>query len=106
MIVAAVAYSAGRPRLAINEKEIQMRTLIAVAAVVAILVLDCAPAAAQATRVFVSTHGSDSNACSVAAPCRSFQHAHDVATANGEIDVLDPGGYGAVNIAKSISIVG
>jgi hypothetical protein len=64
------------------------------------------PALAQATRVFVSTRGLDTSACSVAAPCRTFQHAHDVATANGEIDVLDPGGYGAVNITKSISIVG
>jgi hypothetical protein len=63
------------------------------------------PALAQA-RVFVSSHGLDSNACSPSAPCRTFQHAHDVAAAGGEIDVLDPAGYGAVNITKSISIVG
>jgi hypothetical protein len=39
-------------------------------------------------------------------PCRSFQHAHDTVAANGEIDVLDPAGYGALTISKSISIQG
>src|SRR5262249_50807496 len=38
-------------------------------------------------------------------PCRTFQGAHDKTLANGEITVLDPGGYGAVTITKSISIV-
>jgi hypothetical protein len=60
----------------------------------------------QAQRVFVSATGSDGNPCSFASPCRTFQHAHDVVPANGEIDVLDPAGYGAVNIIKSISIQG
>lgn len=59
-------------------------------------------ALAQAARVFVSSHGLDSNACSAPGPCRTFQHAHDVVAAN----VLDPAGYGAVNITKSISIMG
>ena len=63
-------------------------------------------APAQAQRVFVSATGSDGNPCSFASPCRSFQHAHDVAPANGEIDVLDPAGYGAVTIKKAISIQG
>jgi hypothetical protein len=64
------------------------------------------PGFAQGTRVFVSGHGSDTNPCSQGAPCRSFQQAHNVAAAGGEIDVLDPAGYGAVNITKSISILG
>src|ERR1044072_6519807 len=64
-----------------------------------------APAQAQ-TRVFVAAQGSDSNPCTFAAPCRTFQHAHNVVAANGEIDVLDPAGYGAVTITKSISIQG
>jgi hypothetical protein len=63
-------------------------------------------APAQAQRVFVAATGSDGNLCTFAAPCRSFQHAHDVAPLGGEIDVLDPAGYGAVNITKSISIQG
>ena len=61
---------------------------------------------AQAQRVFVSATGSDGNPCNFASPCRSFQHAHDVAPANGEIDVLDPAGYGALTINKAISIQG
>lgn len=63
------------------------------------------PALAQ-TRVFVAAQGSDGNACTFASPCRTFQHAHDVVAANGEIDVLDPAGYGALTITKSISIQG
>jgi hypothetical protein len=61
---------------------------------------------ARAQRVFVSATGNDVNACTYASPCRSFQHAHDVSPANGEIDVLDPAGYGALIISKAISIQG
>jgi hypothetical protein len=60
----------------------------------------------QAQRVFVSATGSDGNPCTFVSPCRGFQHAHDVAPANGEIDVLDPAGYGALTITKAISIQG
>jgi hypothetical protein len=63
--------------------------------------------AAQAqSRVFVAAQGSDGNPCSFALPCRTFQHAHDVVAANGEIDVLDPAGYGLLTISKAISIQG
>jgi len=62
-----------------------------------------APAQAQ-SRVFVAAQGLDSNACTFALPCRTFQHAHDVAAAKGEINVLDPAGYGSVIITKAISI--
>jgi hypothetical protein len=61
-------------------------------------------APAQAQRVFVSGTGSDSSPCTFASPCRSFQHAHDAMAPNGEIDVLDPAGYGPLTITKSISI--
>jgi hypothetical protein len=64
-----------------------------------------APVQAQ-TRVFVAAQGSDANPCSFALPCRTFQHAHDTVAAGGEIDVLDPAGYGALTINKSISIQG
>jgi hypothetical protein len=77
----------------------------AAVAFLAIAALQPSPGLAQ-TRVFVSGHGSDTDACTPAAPCRTFQHAHDVVAANGEIDVLDPAGYGAVNITKAISIQG
>ncbi len=67
--------------------------------------LHAAPAHAQ-IRVFVSAHGSDNNACSFTAPCRTFQQAHNVVAAKGEIDVLDPAGYGSLTIIKAISIQG
>jgi len=62
--------------------------------------------AQQPTRVFVAAQGSNANACSFALPCRTFQRAHDVVAAGGEIDVLDPAGYGALTITKAISIQG
>jgi len=65
-----------------------------------------APAQAQPTRVFVAAQGLDGNACTFAAPCRTFQRAHDAVAANGEIDVLDPAGYGPLTITKAISIQG
>jgi hypothetical protein len=63
------------------------------------------PAHAQ-VRLFVSGHGLDTNPCTVTAPCRTFQHAHDTIPTpeHGEIDVLDPAGYGPLTITKGISI--
>jgi len=63
-------------------------------------------ARAQSTRVFVAAQGSDANPCTFASPCRTFQRAHNAVAAGGEIDVLDPAGYGALTITKSISIQG
>jgi hypothetical protein len=63
------------------------------------------PAQAQ-SRVFVAAQGSDANPCTFALPCRTFQRAHNVVAANGEIDVLDPAGYGPVIINKAVSIQG
>jgi len=77
-------------------------------AVLAILAfaLPAAPAHAQLARTFVSAAiGNDANNCDRPTPCRTFQHAHDQTLANGEITVLDPGGYGAVTINKTLSII-
>src|SRR5450631_4041377 len=68
-------------------------------------VLYAAPAQAQNARSFVSGHGSDAGACTLAAPCRTFAAAFTHTNAGGEIDVLDPAGYGALTINKAISIV-
>src|SRR5262245_59765219 len=81
-------------------------TLSVIAASLLALGLAANPARAQPARVFVSAQGSDGNPCTFAAPCRTFQHAHDVVAANGEIDVLDPAGYGALTIDRAISIQG
>src|SRR5262245_14625939 len=61
---------------------------------------------AQTRRVFVAGHGSDSNPCTFALPCRSFNRPASVVAPGGEIDVLDPAGYGSVSITKSLSIQG
>jgi hypothetical protein len=62
------------------------------------------PAAAQATRTWVSGVGDDVNPCSRTAPCKTFAGAISKTAAGGEINCLDPGGYGAVTITKSITI--
>src|SRR5215472_9725628 len=67
--------------------------------------LTSSDAYAQANRTFVSGDGSDSNPCSLAAPCRSFAGALAQTNPGGEIAVLDTAGYGAVTITKAISIV-
>jgi hypothetical protein len=61
---------------------------------------------AQATRTWVSGVGDDVNPCSRTAPCKTFAGAISKTAAGGEIDVLDPGGFGAVTITKSITIDG
>ena len=68
--------------------------------------LHAGSAQAQPARVFVAAQGLDTNPCTFAQPCRSFQKAHDTVVAGGEIDVLDPAGYGALTITKAISIQG
>jgi hypothetical protein len=61
---------------------------------------------AQANRTWVSGAGDDMNACSRTAPCRTFAGAIPKTNVAGEINVLDPGGYGTVVIGKSITIDG
>jgi hypothetical protein len=64
----------------------------------------CAVAQAQAIRTWVSGTGDDFNPCSRTAPCKTFAGAIPKTAVNGEINCLDPGGYGAVTITKSITI--
>jgi parallel beta helix pectate lyase-like protein len=61
---------------------------------------------AQATRTWVSGVGNDANPCSRTAPCKTFAGAISKTAPGGEISVLDPGGFGAVTITKSITING
>ena len=62
------------------------------------------PASAQATRTWVSGVGDDVNPCSRTAPCKTFAGAISKTAAGGEINCLDPAGFGAVTITKSITI--
>jgi len=59
---------------------------------------------AQATRTWVSGVGDDVNPCSRTAPCKTFAGAISKTAAGGEINCLDPGGFGAVTITKSMTI--
>ncbi|MFL6795304.1 MAG: hypothetical protein ACJ8D6_09750 [Sphingomicrobium sp.] len=62
------------------------------------------PASAQATRTWVSGVGDDVNPCSRTAPCKTFAGAISKTAAGGEINCLDPGGFGTVTITKSLTI--
>jgi hypothetical protein len=61
---------------------------------------------AQATRTWVSGVGDDANPCSRTAPCKTFAGAISKTAANGEISVLDPGGFGGVTITKGMTLNG
>ncbi|MEH2487069.1 right-handed parallel beta-helix repeat-containing protein [Bradyrhizobium sp. AZCC 2230] len=63
-----------------------------------------APAHAQASRTWVSGVGDDANPCSRTAPCKTFAGAISKTAAFGEINCLDPGGFGAVTITKSMTL--
>jgi hypothetical protein len=78
---------------------------LVIAPVLALMML-AVPSAAfgQATRTWVSGVGDDVNPCSRTAPCKTFAGAISKTAAGGEINVLDPGGFGGVTITKSLSI--
>jgi hypothetical protein len=63
-------------------------------------------AQAQATRTWVSGVGDDVNPCSRTAPCKTFAGAISKTATNGEINALDPGGFGTLTITKSITVDG
>ena len=69
-----------------------------------IALVQVAPAQAQATRTWVSGVGDDFNPCSRTAPCKTFAGAISKTATSGEINCLDSGGFGTVNITKSITI--
>src|ERR1043165_6300084 len=68
------------------------------------LMVHVSSAQAQATRTWVSGVGDDANPCSRTAPCKTFAGAISKTANGGEINVLDPGGFGGVTITKSITI--
>jgi hypothetical protein len=83
----------------------KMRLLVGVAFGVAAACLFAPSAAnAQATRTWVSGVGDDANPCSRTAPCKTFAGAISKTAAAGEINCIDPGGFGALTITKSIAI--
>jgi hypothetical protein len=67
-------------------------------------ILSIIPAYAQATRTWVSGVGDDANPCSRTSPCKTFAGAISKTATGGEINCLDPGGFGELTITKSITI--
>src|SRR5436853_2471004 len=74
--------------------------------VLGVLVFGTAIMQGQASRTWVSGVGDDANPCSRTAPCKTFAGAISKTAPGGEVDALDPGGFGAVTITKAITIDG
>ena len=83
-----------------------MKSMSAALTFLVLAVLLTVPVHAQATRTWVSGVGDDANPCSRTAPCKTFAGAISKTAPNGEISVLDPGGFGALTITKSITLNG
>src|SRR5437773_2408272 len=79
-----------------------MRSRLFFLCLVALMVTGIANA--QATRTWVSGVGNDADPCSRTAPCKTFAGAISKTASPGIINCLDPGGFGAVTINKSITI--
>ena len=83
----------------------QLRRLtLSAIAVFSVYVFFASLAHAQATRTWVSGVGDDANPCSRTAPCKTFAGAISKTAAGGEINCLDPAGFGGVTITKAITI--
>ena len=84
-----------------------MARIVRFASVLGVLLLGLLtanPAGAQASRTWISGVGDDVNPCSRTAPCKTFAGAISKTAAGGEIDCLDPGGFGAVTVTKAITL--
>src|ERR1041385_7796369 len=91
-----------------NKRRLQMNKfrLFRLLAIAIFTLAFASMAQAQASRTWVSGVGDDANPCSRTAPCKTFAGAISKTFIGGEIDVLDPGGFGTVNITKSMTIDG
>lgn len=85
---------------------LKSKTPLKVTLAASILAVSVSLASAQATRTWVSGVGDDANPCSRTAPCKTFAGAISKTAAGGEINALDSGGFGALTITKSITILG
>jgi hypothetical protein len=84
-----------------------MKALLHIATLTVVLCLALTSLArAQSSRTWVSGVGDDANPCSRTAPCKTFAGAISKTAPFGEINAVDPGGFGTVTITKSITIDG
>src|SRR5437660_12603001 len=97
------------PNFQLEKRRLQMnkfRFTINALAIAIFMVAFASISQAQATRTWVSGVGDDVNPCSRTAPCKTFAGAISKTADCGEIDALDPGGFGAVTITKCITLDG
>src|ERR1700755_881685 len=85
---------------------ITKRLMLLIGALFAASVLYATPAAAQATRTWISGVGDDVNPCSRTAPCKTFAGAFSKTAAGGEINAIDSACFGGLTITKSITLDG
>src|SRR5215218_5986411 len=81
-------------------KKISLRTFVLITIALALPLL----VSAQATRTWVSGVGDDVNPCSRTAPCKTFAGAISKTATDGEINCLDPAGFGGLTITKNITV--
>src|SRR5947209_1053688 len=79
-------------------------SLLTLPAIIIAFAFAADPAVAQASRTWVSGGGDDAQPCTRGAPCKTFSGATSKTAAGGEINCLDPGGFGAVTIIKALTI--
>jgi hypothetical protein len=60
---------------------------------------------AEAATYYITTSGNDSNSCTQAAPCRSFNRAYQVAL-SGDIVLVGAGTYGQQSLARNGRVTG
>src|SRR6202171_1643558 len=84
-------------------RKFQLR--LSVLAAMAVLAMQ-GTAFAQATRTWISGVGDDANPCSRTAPCKTWAGAVSKTADCGEMDALDPGGFGAVTLTKGVKLDG
>jgi Right handed beta helix region len=80
-----------------------MKRIILAAALVLAVTLPAHAQHGSLTRSFVSSSGSDTNPCTITAPCASFAQAYTKIGANGIIAALDPGKYGPLTGTSAIT---
>ena len=93
-----------RSDLSRRRRIVALLSTVALMAGLALAFVGPQAAVGQATRTWVSGVGDDVNPCSRTAPCKTFAGAISKTAAGGEINCVDPGGYGAVTIVKSMTI--
>ena len=85
----------------------RLATLAAFAAAGTLALAGVTPAGAATLVTFVGSLGDDANTCtSPQQPCRSLASAYDKTAAGGQINILDGGLFGGLEISRSITIDG